>query len=164
MSMKHVMNVRLEEKDMEKLRRDALTTGRSISDHIRLLIRMPVEMSEGDGAVLLLSLADFRKVELQLQRAGISFNQSVHALNSLALCAREGVDISRDFAPTFNFVAENLEAFRCTLIEAMELLLEMHKRAWVLQSPRLSYGKSATEHYLSRIKESVMPQIENDQR
>lgn len=164
MSMEHILTVRLEETDMEKLRRDALATERSVSDHIRLLIRMPVEMSEEDGAVLLLSLADFRKVELQLQRAGIGFNQSVHALNSLALCAREGEDISRDFAPTFNFVVENLEAFRRTLIEAMELLLEMHRRAWVLQSPRISYRKGATEHYLSRIKESVMPRIESDQR
>jgi len=160
MSMEHILTVRLEEKDIEKLRRDALATERSVSDHIRLLIRMPVEMSEEDGAVLLLSLADFRKVELQLQRAGISFNQSVHALNSLALCAREGEDISRDFVPTFNFVVSNLEAFRRTLIEAMEMLIEMDKRAWVLQFPHSRYRKGATEHYLSGIKKEMPPRIE----
>lgn len=92
--------VRLAKEDKERAQEVAEAMGLSLSDLVRLMVRLAATDPElaaratSEGGPIVLDTATCLRIARELRRWGYHYNQGVHALNSVAFHLRHG---SRDY-------------------------------------------------------------------
>lgn len=154
----HTITCRLDEPDYRKLTTEADAMGVNMSDFIRLIVRLPIEVKTEAGLNrhVIIDQLTLARLWTDARRQGYLLNQAVKALNTIAYKVRYGSKINctlRDMLAEATVALETLEADHADIKKGIEELMERRevfldryrqkpKRRRKIQSPPVA---SATE-------------------
>jgi hypothetical protein len=125
------IQIRLTEEEFARLRDDAEGLGTTMSDLVRTSVEVVERVAEDDGRVpdvILVDTLAMMRIDLELNRWGVNFNQGVHAFNTCAKVLIEGKERDWWTGNEISYVARQLQDARTAFVDADAGLNEVAKR------------------------------------
>lgn len=115
----HTITCRLNEVDFKKLISEAEAMEINMSDYIRLLTRLPVEIKvENDpDAYIIIDPQAISILDYLIRKNGLLLNQAIHSLNTIALKISHGKRIDSEMAEQIKKATSDIEKVQTKLCE-----------------------------------------------
>lgn len=115
----HTITCRLDESDFQKLKSEAAAMELNMSDYIRMLTRLPIEVKISDDAdsVIIIDPRAVVHLSYQLRKQGYLLNQATHALNTVALKVEHGKQLDAEMAKLVKKAVKGIKEIRTGISE-----------------------------------------------